>query len=140
MKWYDAAEDAKRRNAALDAEARKVAAGLTTVTESQVLAETAKRHEPFAEGCSYRPYDGTPYGQWRVTRDAPDADTWSVWDMRRGVPLRPVGLLVIKGLMSAQAGVAVAEWYAAHRVLRAGHAVYRALSTAAAIVREEWRL
>ncbi len=119
MKWYDAADDAKRRNAA------------TT---------DASKHEPFIEGVSFRTDDGTAYGLWRVTVDEVGASTWSVWDCRRGAAHMPRGIRIASGLRTPQHAVMLAEWYARTKVARGAFAALRGVQAAVAMVREEWRL
>ena len=120
MRWYDSAEDARARNAALP---------------------PGQEPEPFAEGLAYRHDDGTPRGRWVVARESVDGpERWCVWDLRRGPPTRPQALLVWSGLRSPQAARVVAQALAPARPMRVVLAALRALRTGAAAVRDEARL
>ena len=119
MRWYDAADDAKARNAVLPANVEP---------------------EQFAEAMAFRPDDGSRRGRWRVVREAADADTWAVYDLRRGHEDNPQFVRVASGLSSARAGVVLAQALMGSRALRAGLCVVRHVRSAAAAVREEWGL
>ena len=119
MKWRDAAEDAKSRNAALPPGAES---------------------EPFQEGLAFRPDDGTPRGRWVVARESIDGpERWGVWDLRRGHPERPQAVLAWSGLPTPQAGIVVAEALSRARPFRVVLAALRALRTAARAVIDEAR-
>lgn len=117
MKWYDAADDAKARNAALP---------------------PGSEPEPFTEAVAFRPDDGTPRGRWRVCLESTDPGArWCVWDLRRGPPERPTAVMVWGGLPTPQAGIVVATALSRARPMRVILAALRALMVGARAVRDE---